>query len=449
MGPEASAANIQTSPSLPRTARLTPMWPVTLLVALLGCLAATPVGADPLELPDDVPPAEAPTSEASAPAERDGYSWYAVPNVGFDTDDGLGFGARTELAEKRPGYDPYRVAYVLHAYASVLGFHHHRLRYDRTGFGPGQRLRATLHVAWRQWLNDRYFGVGNATTRERAFAGTFDSDDPRSKRYRYKLFQPFTHFTLRAELDGPFEVFGAVAVRHSTVETYSQSLLREERPFGMDGGVTGEIHGGVLYDTRAPEQDPRKGVLLELSGRAAPSLPGGAGNFRAIFASARGFLSAGRRVVFGARVMGEWLFGEVPFYEMVHWGGAIPVAGFGGSETLRGVPFGRWRGPGKAVLNTEVRILAIDARLGGKPFQWLVVPYADAGLVWGVDDVLDDAGLLAPFHPAAGLGIRAVYDRAFVGRIDVGLGVDPIQEEDGSISNGSNLGIYVVFDHTF
>ena len=40
---------------------------------------------------------------------------------------------------------------------------------------------------------------------------------------------------------------------------------------------------------------------------------------------------------------------------MVHWGGFVPIAGMGGSDTLRGAAFGRWHGPGKAVLQDELR----------------------------------------------------------------------------------------------
>jgi hypothetical protein len=36
-----------------------------------------------------------------------------------------------------------------------------------------------------------------------------------------------------------------------------------------------------------------------------------------------------------------------------------------------------------------------------------------------------------------------------VGRVDVGLGVDPVRETDGSVSNKVSLGLYIVLDHAF
>ena len=54
-----------------------------------------------------------------------------------------------------------------------------------------------------------------------------------------------------------------------------------------------------------------------------------------------------------------------------------------------------------------------------------------------------------PLHPAGGLGIRAIYEEAFVGRVDTGFGLDPVRELDGSVTQEPTLGIYVVFDHMY
>jgi hypothetical protein len=61
------------------------------------------------------------------------------------------------------------------------------------------------------------------------------------------------------------------------VRLYEGSLLAEDSPYGLDGGLTAQMSGGVLYDSRQPEIGATRGALLELSGRLAPPLPGGAG----------------------------------------------------------------------------------------------------------------------------------------------------------------------------
>ncbi|OGQ83393.1 MAG: hypothetical protein A2289_16235 [Deltaproteobacteria bacterium RIFOXYA12_FULL_58_15] len=379
----------------------------------------------------------------------DGVRWFAVPNFAYGSDDGLIFGARGELAIDEAGYEPYKSAYVLHVIVTSTGFHHHRFRYDRVGLGPDKRFRLTLHVAWRQWLNDGYWGIGNTTTRERAYVGSFDADDPHRKRYRYSLFQPFVHATLRADLNEQWQAFASLNTKWSAVETYPDSLLLEQQPYGINGGLTALLSMGVLWDTRDPETTPQTGYFCELSGRVAPPLPHGAGFFGGVFLSLRAYWALAPWVTFAVRGMTEWLFGDIPFYEMVHWGGAIPVAGFGGAETLRGVAFGRWRAPGKAILNTELRFEIARHSLFDRPMRWQLVPYVDAGSVYGAGDLETSRAGMFPVHPATGAGIRAIFDEAFVGRIDAGLGLDPVQSQSGNIRHLPNFGIYVVFDHTF
>ena len=350
------------------------------------------------------------------PAEH--LRWLVLPNFSYDSDDKLGFGARGEVV--RPGGDPYKWALVLHAFATTNGYHHHRFRFDYVG-----DVRVTGHFAFRAWLNDGYWGVGDGTTR--------GDDGEDGKRYRYSLVQPFAQVAVRREIVGPLSVFASVNGRWSEVRTYPGSLLAEEQPLGMDGGLVGQLATGVLWDTREPEMTPAGGVLLEASVRGVT----GAYSFAGPFLSARGWLQIGARVVVGERIMGEWLFGDVPFYEMVHWGGSVPIAGFGGADTLRGISFGRWRGPGKALSNTEVRIDVVSHRLLKRDLRWQLVPFTDSGIVWGAGDP-------GPIHPTAGLGVRIIVDETMVGRIDGAVGQD-LAVDGPALSWGS----YLMFDHMF
>ncbi len=364
------------------------------------------------------------------------WSWFLVPTVGYDTDDKLGFGARVEVNEAADGLVPYRTGLMAQAYATTNGFHNHRLRYDRLGIAGSWRL--TVYAAWRVWGNDGYWGIGNGTVRE---AGADRG------RYRYTLIQPTTHAALQRPISEHLSVFLAVKSQWSAVSAEPGSLLAEEQPYGMDGGLMAQGLTGVILDSRGQPLDPVDGVRLEVSGRYGPRLSEGGGHFGGPYASASGFTSPAPWVTLGARVMGEWLAGEIPFYELVQWGGCRPVNGFGGWETIRGVPYGRWRAPGKAVLNTEARLRAFEHSLLGSSLAWQVVPYADAGLVFGDGDAATPP--MPPVHYAIGAGVRAVFDGQFVGRLDVGAGPDPVARADGVVEDEWNLKIYLVFDHTF
>ena len=81
---------------------------------------------------DPDPPAEPP------------FDWYAIPVAGADTDDGAGGGARAEIARVEEGYAPYKWAWMVHAYVTTTGYQHHRVRFDRVGIGPRNRLHVYL-----------------------------------------------------------------------------------------------------------------------------------------------------------------------------------------------------------------------------------------------------------------------------------------------------------------
>jgi hypothetical protein len=375
----------------------------------------------------------------------------AMPIGSFDTDDGLGFGGRAEINWREAGVEPYRAALMAQGFATFRGYQNHELRWDQLELGPRGRDRLMVYGAWRQWLNDGYWGIGNGTTRELASTAEYEADDPRRKRYRYTLKQPFLHATVQHELGeaSAWSVYGAVNPKYSAIETYEGSLLAQQRPYGMAGGFAIQLMAGVIHDTRAPEIAPRSGHVLELGGRLSPALQGEAGGFAGPLLSARGYRPIGDRMVLAGRVMGEWLFGQVPFYEMVHWAGLRPIEGVGGSRTVRGLSFGRVRGPGKAVANAELRIRAASWTLFQRSFDVELAPFTDAAAVWDAGDDATAPSPALPLHPAAGFGLGAIFDRSFVGRIDLGWALDPVQQDDGSVVQEPTFGLYMAFDHVF
>jgi outer membrane protein assembly factor BamA len=377
-------------------------------------------------------------------------SGYGMPTASVDTDDGFGAGARGAVAWIEEGYDPYKFSFQAVAYFATSGYQNHQLRFDRPGIGAQRRWRVTLNLAFRRWLYDRYYGIGNLTVRDASSAAATDRSDPRYLQYRYRLDQPLGQLTLRYALadDSPWELFLSQGVRYSVVRAYEGSLLDQEKPYGLDGGGLVEFGAGLLHDTRDPEIAPRRGHFYELSARVAPSVDAEAGGFGGALVSARWYAPLGGRVVVAQRVMSEWLAGRVPFYEMVHWGGSEPIAGFGGGYTLRGVPFGRWRGPGKAVSQTELRWSVLEHPLFGDPFAWELTPWVDVGAAYGAGVARPDAAAW-PVHPGAGAGVRVIYNETFVGRVDTGWGIDPQVRPDGVIEPTLNWGVYVLADHPF
>jgi hypothetical protein len=387
------------------------------------------------------------TAEGEEEEKPRKYKWFLLPNVAFDTDDGLGFGARAELQRVAPDRDPYVSSFVIQAYATLRGYHHHRFRMDLPGMGRQGRLRFSAWLAFRAWMNDGYWGMGNGTTRERVYITDLEDEDPRRKRYKYTLIQPFGLFTLRADIGGPLAVFGGLMIQYSKVSSYEGSLLEAHQPYGMDGGLAVQFSGGIMIDTREPELTPNRGVMAEVSARVSPAFDAGA--YWGLCTSVRTYVPLAKPVVLASRVMAEWMYGDVPFYEMVRWGGSVPVLGFGGWETIRGVPFGRWHGRHKAVGNLELRIDVVRHPLLKQELRWQLVPTADVGAVWGTGEEATAPAPEVPLHPSAGVGIRLIWADAFVGRIDFSVGPDAVQEPDGTITQEPYYGFFLLFDHMF
>lgn len=398
--------------------------------------APAPDAPAPAEAPAPDAPAEAPAPAAGEPGRK--LVWLVLPNFSYDSDDKLGFGVRGELDVVESNVDPYRSAWVVHLFATTNGYHHHRFKFDLVGLGPKERVRVTGHFAFRAWLNDGYWGIGNGTVRELRYED-LPADDPARERYRYALLQPFGQLALRHQVAGPLLVYGSVNVRYTFIEAEPGSLVDDERPLGYDGGLGVQGIAGALWDTREPEVTPDRGWLLEASGRVVT----GTYTFGGPFASVRTWVKLGERVVLGQRVMAEWLFGEVPFYEMVHWGGMVPIAGMGGADSLRGVAFGRWRAPAKAVSNTELRLDVLRHRALQQELRWQLVPFVDLGTVWGAEDPAASVPDI-PLHPALGGGVRAIWGETIVGRVDGAVGPDWTDQGDRL-----DWGLYIVFDHMF
>lgn len=375
-------------------------------------------------------------------------SGFVVPTFSYDTDDGPGLGGRFELARKSPGFDPYRWSIMAQGSVTAGGFQYHRMRWDQLGLGPEGRGRLLIRAGYKAWTRDGYWGIG-ARTGERPACPGKGVSQPNcvpADYYEYALQQPLASVTWRQDLaeGGPWSAFGAVAGRLSTITLHRPSQLAVDQPLGVEGGLDLPLTAGLLYDTRSPEIAPQGGVFVELAAMVAPPVQGQL--WGGPHAGISTYVPLGGRVVWAHRTMAEWLFGAVPFTEMVNWiGYDPPTPGFGGANTLRGIRYGRWRGPGKAVVDQELRLRLFHHEAFGRlPLTYEVAPFVDLAAVSGEAD--DPIG--PPLHGSAGLGLRLIVDETFVGRVDAGYGAD-VAACAGCPTTLPTLGVYVAFDHPF
>ena len=137
----------------------------------------------------------------------------------------------------------------------------------------------------------------------------------------------------------------------------------------------------------------------------------------------RGFLPLfSPRFTLAGRLVGDVLFGNVPFYELSR---AVDQYALGGSYGVRGVPAQRYYGKMKVFGNGEVRAKLFDFWLLGKGFTLGSAAFFDAGRLWAdttKQPALDGTGLGLKY--GTGLGLRLMSGTAFVLRADVAWSPD-------------------------
>ena len=129
-----------------------------------------------------------------------------------------------------------------------------------------------------------------------------------------------------------------------------------------------------------------------------------------------------KRVTLALRLVGDVLFGDVPFYELSR---AVDTYAVGGSNGVRGVPAQRYRGKVKVIGNMELRVRLFDIRPFGKLFTVGAAGFLDGGRVWAdtrPHPELDGSTLNLKY--GIGGGLRLMSGTAFVLRADVAWSPD-------------------------
>ncbi len=385
--------------------------------------------------PPDKPIAVAPLDEGEAPGEREEdeaevgaearvepkgtrFQGIALPLVNFSTDMGFGYGAVGGAYFYHPDYEPFRYSVAVQAFWTTRQIQNHYLRLDAPDIVKG--VRAELRAEYRRELFSPYFGVGNraeegfsgnlaepAVNYERTFPGVW-------LRVRFKPLGP----------DHPFEPWVNAEFQHYDIGVLPGSALERERPTGMEGGKSGQLGVGLIWDNRDNETSSTRGGAEEIALRFASRWTFSDYTWGALTLVERRFWQlAGPRLVLAQRVVFEWAFGDVPFFELANFGGIQGGEGIGGMSSVRGVPRNRYQGEIKLFSNTELRWNPFDFSLLGQRITAGGIAFFDAGRVW---ERGQDNGPLWHWHPGAGLGLRFTAEAA-VARIDAGFELETMR----------------------
>ena len=416
-----------------------------LCIAIAPKALATEGNADALNSTDK-PTNKSDTSDRRVGGHND---FNIVPVVGGSTDVGIGGGYFAGLAHIEEGYDPY----VWNIESS--GFLSFKAREGGGVLLPYQDLYAKLTIP-RFWSRSlrleirpsytaettiHYYGLGNASS---AATPAQASDTY----LEYARVHPQVEIDLRWSLAD--HVIGRTGARYvqNWIDTNDSSKLVDDMRNGSPetkkllGGTAAHAVAlfsyGLQWDNRDNEASTHEGMFHSLIVRLSP---GGAGMFPYRYAEtallAHGFVPLWKHhITLAARVVGDVLFGDAPFYELARFDDTYAL---GGTTGVRGVPAGRYYGKVKAFGNVELRSEIVSFHALGKPLVFGVTAFFDGGRVWAdtsPQPELDGRGLGLKY--GTGGGVRVQSEASFVLRADVAWSPD-----------AAPVGIYVAAGQMF
>lgn len=214
-------------------------------------------------------------------------------------------------------------------------------------------------------------------------------------------------------------------------------------------GTLAEILGGVKYDTRDFEPDPKSGVWAELYLNGSPDIFGTGYPYLKAALRWRHYLTPGPAWLTLAYHLGyqTTLLGNPPFYVeqnistiQIRQGCAD---GLGGINTLRGVLGNRLVGDAYAWANFEFRFRIVQFSVAGIDFAVVMNPFLDAGMIVKPFRLANDAEQLRLArlpHASAGTGVKLGMDSNFLLSFEWGM---PFRQDDGHSS------IYCALNYIF
>jgi outer membrane protein assembly factor BamA len=373
------------------------------------------------------------SSSANAPPE--GHTDVnLVPFVGGTTDIGYGVGQFSGITRTQRGYDPYvwdlSTAAMFTFKAEGGGVQvpfqdvYAKLTIPRL-LDKAIRLEVRPSYTWESTLG--YYGMGNASTDARP-PGQGNSY------FWYGRLHPALNADLRWRLRDHLAARIGARYTQNWLQVKSGTKLAYDLVNGSpetkkllgstDPHAVTLFTYGIQWDDRDSEISAHSGSFEEAAIKLSP---GGAGEFLFRYGQAnltsRVYVSFwSNRLTLAARLVGDVLFGDPPFYELSRFEDAYAI---GGPQGVRGVPAERYYGKVKLFGNLELREHLVSFHALGKDLALGAVAFFDGGRVWAdttPQPALNGTGLGLKY--GIGVGARLQSGQVFVVRADIAWSPD-------------------------
>ena len=399
---------------------------------------------------------------------RRGWTFGVLPSFAYDADLGLQLGALTNVYYFGDGsiYPDYYHSFYAEAATTSKHYGLFRLSYDSKYLIPGHRLSVDLTYLPDQ-MCDFYGFNGYMQPYYPEFA---TQGDPGYKTRAYYKFKR-DMFRFSADLQGaiskPWYWNAGIGLLHYDVGTVDVDRLNkytkndeDKLPSGVPtlydwyvyngligpaeakGGSHPYLHGGVTFDTRDRQQNPRRGIHAD----AFLTYYAGLGDmsdynnvkFNACWRQYLPIIKS--RLTFAYRVGTQLdIAGNSPFYLNTYlnqlYMQRVIYEGLGGANSIRGIMRNRILARGVAFANAEFRVQVASFKVGKENFYIGLNPFMDAGMVAQPYErtlSADDSRLYDP-HLSAGCGLKVAMNDNFVLSVDWATALD--KQDNSKLSN--------------
>lgn len=418
---------------------------------------------------------------------RTGWTFGALPSISYDTDLGFQYGALTNIYYFGNGetYPEYLHSFYLEAAYTTKQYGVFRMSYDSKYLIPDYRISLDLAYlpdamsdfygfnGYQSRIHSEYVDLGNSQYLSRAYY--------KMKRNLLKLNASIDHkFTDNLSWCAGFGLYD-YEIDRVNIDMLNRGKSEDEMlpdvatlydkyvSLGLisakekNGGFHPYIQGGLSFDTRDRQQNPRTGIYADAFVTATGAF-GEMAEFNNIKFNAawRQYIPIIKnRLTFAYRIGTQLLVaGKSTFYQNTYMNQLyyhrVLYEGLGGANSLRGILRNRILANGFAYGNMELRIQLFNFKIGKELFYIGLNPLMDIGMVVQpyesveeiismanepLDDFNAEGETYAP-HISGGCGLKATMNDNFVLSVDWAT---PINEQD----NYNTSNIYIKIGYMF
>ncbi len=424
---------------------------------------------------------------------RKGWTFGVLPSFAYDADLGLQLGLLSNVYYFGDGavYPDYYHSFYVEAATTSKHYGLYRFAYDSKYLIPGHRLSIDL-----TYLPDKMCDFYGFNGYESSYVPEYA--DPTSDQYITRAYYKYQRdmFRFSADLQGtiskPWFWNVGIGLLHYDVGSVDVAALNKYAKNDEDklpenvatlydkyvslnyiteeanGGLHPYLHGGITFDTRDRQQNPRRGIHADayvtyyrniINNYVGPINHPLSGcvvygntqrNGLKFNASWRHYVPiVPNRLTFAYRLGTQLnLAGGNPFYLDSYlnqlYMQRVIYEGLGGANSLRGILRNRIVAPGVAFANVELRVQVVHFKIGKENFYIGLNPFMDAGMVvqpypWCVkydmadlESIFDDSRLYDP-HLSAGCGLKVAMNDNFVLSVDWATALD--EQDNSKFSN--------------